>query len=55
MVTEITPGTDSKSLPGDAEVLIDVRDVKIYFSAPRRASASMSFPTLASRSAITSP
>jgi oligopeptide transport system ATP-binding protein len=32
MVTEITPGTESKSLPNDAEVLIDVRDVKIYFS-----------------------
>jgi oligopeptide transport system ATP-binding protein len=32
MVTEITPGTDSKSLPGDAEILIDVKDVKIYFS-----------------------
>lgn len=32
MVTEITPGTDAKNLPGDAEVLIDVKDVKIYFS-----------------------
>jgi oligopeptide transport system ATP-binding protein len=32
MVTEITPGTDGKNLPGDAEILIDVRDVKIYFS-----------------------
>jgi oligopeptide transport system ATP-binding protein len=32
MVTEITPGTDSKSVPGDAEILIDVKDVKIYFS-----------------------
>src|ERR1044071_5205869 len=31
MVTEITPGTDSKSLPSDAEILVDVRDVKIYF------------------------
>jgi oligopeptide transport system ATP-binding protein len=32
MVTEITPGTESKSLPNDAEILIDVRDVKVYFS-----------------------
>src|SRR5437868_8263647 len=32
MVTEITPGTDAKSLPGDAEILVDVKDVKIYFS-----------------------
>jgi oligopeptide transport system ATP-binding protein len=32
MVTEITPGTDAKSLPSDAEILVDVRDVKIYFS-----------------------
>jgi oligopeptide transport system ATP-binding protein len=32
MVTEITPDADSKKLPDDAEVLIDVRDVKIYFS-----------------------
>src|SRR5215212_2310663 len=32
MVTEITPGTSARNLPGDAEVLIDVKDVKIYFS-----------------------
>src|SRR3954452_20975523 len=32
MVTEITPGTDSKNVPSDAEILIDVRNVKIYFS-----------------------
>src|SRR6476661_3452118 len=32
MVTEITPGTDSRSVPSDAEILIDVKDVKIYFS-----------------------
>jgi oligopeptide transport system ATP-binding protein len=32
MVTEITSNTDSTKLPEDAEVLIDVRDVKIYFS-----------------------
>jgi len=32
MVTEITPGTDSKNVPSDAEILIDVKDVKIYFS-----------------------
>ncbi len=32
MVTEITPGTDAKELPNDAEILVDVRDVKIYFS-----------------------
>jgi len=32
MVTEITPGTDSKNVPNDAEILIDVKDVKIYFS-----------------------
>src|SRR3954471_11814562 len=32
MVTEITPGTDSKNVPDDAEILVDVKDVKIYFS-----------------------
>src|SRR5918994_3379901 len=32
MVTEITPGTHARNIPGDAEVLIDVKDVKIYFS-----------------------